>query len=82
MPETFVDKTLDNYNKLDARQNAVDEEQRNQIIEIEQKRTHQERLEKARLRGKHALEKEILNEVIIIVKIFESLLYPIGAVLL
>jgi len=32
------------------------------MFEQDQMRTHQERMEKARLRGKHALEKEILNE--------------------
>jgi hypothetical protein len=39
------------------------------MLESEQKRNLEERMEKARLRGKHALEKELLSEVIIQISI-------------
>ena len=63
MPETMVDKSNANE-AIDARKEAIDEEERMKLIEKDQSRTNQERLEKARLRGKHALEKEQLNEVL------------------
>lgn len=46
----------------DARTKAVDEEDRLSRLKNDLSRTRQEYMEKARLRGKHALEKEILNE--------------------
>lgn len=49
---------------FDARQSAINEEKKMKNFEHELKRQCNERNEKARLRGKHALEKEILNEVI------------------
>jgi hypothetical protein len=47
---------------LDARKEAVNEEARLKQLYDENKMQIQERKEKARLRGKHALEKEILTE--------------------
>ena len=46
-----------------ANEDAVQEELRLREAEQEKRRTSQENKEKARLRGKHALEKEILTEV-------------------
>ncbi|RNA32341.1 hypothetical protein BpHYR1_048089 [Brachionus plicatilis] len=61
MPETIVNKaSLEEMD--DARQSAVDEEIRLKNVEHDLKRQSNERNEKARLRGKHALEKEILSE--------------------
>lgn len=64
MPETIVDRACDDNNEMqdDARRDALDEATRLNTLEQDQMRTKQERLEKARLRGKHALEKEILTE--------------------
>lgn len=61
MPETFVDKS-DGLNEFDARKKALIEENRLIVCQEDQQRYDQERLEKARLRGKHALEKEVLND--------------------
>ena len=38
---------------------------RMEAVEVDQQPTGQERLKKARLRGKHTLEKEFLTEVVI-----------------
>ena len=62
MPDSFVDKTNHKENEIDAHLNAIEEENRNEIQEKDNNRANQERLEKARLRGKYALEKQILND--------------------
>ena len=64
MSDTIVDKAevALGVGVEDARQDAVDESIRHKIFEQDQNRANQERMEKARLRGKHALEKEILTE--------------------
>ena len=67
MPAALVDKAAPTSGNclnedIDARKEAVNEEARQKMLEQEQSRSNQERAEKARLRGKHALEKEILNE--------------------
>lgn len=49
---------------FDARQSAINEELKLKNFEQDLKRQSNERNEKARLRGKYALEKEILNEVL------------------
>ncbi len=70
MPESCVDKpSPEMMLGFDARKEAVHEEGRINLIETSQARMNQERMEKARLRGKHALEKEILNEVNILFKL-------------
>ncbi len=63
MPETVVEK-MDSIAGLsfDARKEAGLEEGRLKEAKEEIERTGQERLEKARLRGKHALEKEVLHD--------------------
>lgn len=61
MPETCVDRQ--SFDTVDARAEAIQEESRLNGIETDYARMNQERMEKARLRGKHALEKEILNDV-------------------
>ena len=66
MPDTFVEKTNAttagvNFDALDGRRDACIEADRQMEASNERERTGQERLEKARLRGKHALEKEVLN---------------------
>lgn len=48
--------------KKNAKEDAIEEEQRVKFAEQEKTRTNQENKEKARLRGKHALDKEILHE--------------------
>ena len=52
-------------NEEDARKEAEEEEVRQNFMREDQARRNQEQLEKARLRGKHALEKEIITEVIV-----------------
>lgn len=47
---------------VDARESASREEQRQREAERDARRSKNERLEKARLRGKHALDKELLAE--------------------
>jgi hypothetical protein len=61
MPETMIDKLSASENVADARKEAEYEQERLKERSNEQKRTEQERKEKARLRGNHALEKELLN---------------------
>ena len=61
MPTSLVDKA-DQGQTEDARQDAQDEAIRLKMCEQERNRASQERMEKARLRGKHALDKEILAE--------------------
>ena len=65
MPETFVDKATSDVDQVDARQEALLEETRHATFKQDEERTNQERLEKARLRGKHALEKEVLYLILI-----------------
>ena len=48
--------------KADARKDAL-EEKRCESLRRDEMRVGYERMEKARLRGKHALEKELLTEV-------------------
>lgn len=63
MPETMVDKASNNDDSnKNAKEDADEEALRLKLAEIERKRVVQENKEKARLRGKHALEKEILHE--------------------
>ena len=63
MPETLVNRpSIEEMDTFYARQSAIDEEMRQKSLEKEHKRQSNERNEKARLRGKHALEKEILTE--------------------
>ena len=62
MPDSVVDKANPSDSKQDARKEAKDEEIRSKLIEQDNTRMSQERMEKARLRGKHALEKEVLNQ--------------------
>ncbi|CAF0887195.1 unnamed protein product [Brachionus calyciflorus] len=63
MPESIVNKASnDEKDTFDARQSAIDEELRQKNLAKEIQRQTNERNEKARLRGKHALEKEILSE--------------------
>jgi hypothetical protein len=53
------------FKDQDAGKKAVVEESRQMQLKTDLNRSKQERMEKARLRGKHALEKEILTEVTI-----------------
>jgi hypothetical protein len=62
MPDSCVDKPVTTTTTLDARKQALNEANRLELYETDQIKTNQERMEKARLRGKHALEKEMLNE--------------------
>ena len=64
MPETLVDKASSPPDTQldDARLDAAREEAWIRLATGEKQRTLQERQEKARLRGKRALEKEILSE--------------------
>ncbi len=62
MPDSCVDKPVATTTTLDARKQALNEANRLELYETDQIKTNQERMEKARLRGKHALEKEMLNE--------------------
>jgi len=60
MPETLVERVESVANE--ARREAGVEEGRLKEAKEAIERTGQERLERARLRGKHALEKEVLQE--------------------
>lgn len=62
MPEHLVDKADENEVMMDAKESAVEEEKRQSEAERDRSRSKNERMEKARLRGKHALEKEVLAE--------------------
>ncbi len=62
MPDSVIDKANIFDDKQDARKEAKEEETRSKLIEQDHNRMSQERMEKARLRGKHALEKEVLNQ--------------------
>lgn len=68
MPDTYVEKEIGaGVEMIEQKQNAcydaATEQQKQQELKNEMERTKQERLEKARLRGKHAIDKQLLNDV-------------------
>lgn len=66
MPDTYVKKNLSEETvekKQNACQDALIEHQKQEELKNQLEKSKQERLEKARLRGIHAIDKQLLNEV-------------------
>lgn len=61
MPETLVDKSDQNQEDSNGRQEALIEEEKSKQVFDDHKRIENEWREKARVRGKHALKKELLS---------------------
>ena len=75
MPDTYVEKEIRAGEEMiehnqNACQDAATEQQKQKELKNEIERTKQERLEKARLRGKHAIDKQLLNEVKTLIYLF------------